>query len=77
MRCRGYPLGRFAAGFLDDTDLSALNERPPVGSLVMGRKRQLFLVYDVLTEGMTQRVFNDTLDLFKRVMDPQTGRLLS
>lgn len=66
---QAYALGRFGAQFLDDDDLSLINEKLKIGLLVRGHKRQILFTYNVLAEGINSRVFYRTLDIFKHGLD--------
>ena len=66
---QAYALGRFGAQFLDDDDLTLLNEKLKIGLLVRGHKRQILFTYNVLAEGIKKQVFYRTLDLFKHGID--------
>ena len=66
---QAYALGRFGAQFLDDDDLSLINEKLKIGLLVRGHKRQILFTYNVLAQGMNRRVFYRTLDIFKHGLD--------
>ena len=66
---QAYALGRFGAQFLDDDDLSLINEKLKIGLLVRGHKRQILFTYNVLAEGMKKPVFYRTLDIFKHGLD--------
>ena len=77
---QAYALGRFGAQFLDDDDLSLINEKLKIGLLVRGHKRQILFTYNVLAEGMNSRVFYRTLDIFKHglnMTDQQINILMS
>ena len=74
-----YILGRFAAGFIDNEDLAELNRRTLVGRVVKNANLNLFLIYNMVAEGMTQQIFLHNLDLFKQgidMIDMQIARLL-
>lgn len=74
-----YILGRFAAGFIDDEDLAELNRRALVGRVVKNANLSLFLIYNVVAEGMSQQIFFYNLDLFKQgidMIDMHIARLL-
>ena len=66
---QAYALGRFGAQFLDDDDLSLINEKLKIGLLVRGHKRQILFTYNVLAEGIKKQVFYRTLDIFKHGLD--------
>jgi len=66
---QAYALGRFGAQFLDDDDLSLINEKLKIGLLVRGHKRQILFTYNVLAEGIKRQVFYRTLDIFKHGLD--------
>jgi len=66
---QAYALRRFGAQFLDDDDLSLINEKLKIGLLVRGHKRQILFTYNVLAEGINSRVFYRTLDIFKHGLD--------
>ncbi len=66
---QAYTLGRFGAQFLDDGDLSLINEKLKIGLLVRGHKRQILFTYNVLAEGMKKEVFFRTLDIFKHGLE--------
>ena len=66
---QAYALGRFGAQFLDDDDLSLINEKLKIGLLVRGHKRQILFTYNVLAEGIKKPVFYRTLDIFKHGLD--------
>ena len=66
---QAYALGRFGAQFLDDDDLTLLNEKLKIGLLVRGHKRQILFTYNVLAEGINKQVFYRTLDIFKHGID--------
>ena len=77
---QAYALGRFGAQFLDDDDLSLINEKLKIGLLVRGHKRQILFTYNVLAEGINSRVFYRTLDIFKHglnMTDQQINILMS
>jgi hypothetical protein len=74
-----YILGRFAAGFIDDEDLAELNRRALVGRVVKNANLSLFLIYNVVAEGMSQQIFFYNPDLFKQgidMIDMHIARLL-
>ena len=66
---QAHALGRFGAQFLDDDDLSLINEKLKIGLLVRGHKRQILFTYNVLAEGIKKQVFYRTLDIFKHGLD--------
>jgi hypothetical protein len=72
VRClsfQAYALGRYGAQFLDDDDLSAINQQLEVGRLVRGHKRQVLFVYNVLAEGVKKAAFFNMLDTFRNGID--------
>ena len=74
-----YILGRFAAGFIDDEYLAELNRRALKGRVVKNANLSLFLIYNVVAEGMSQQIFLYNPDLFKQgidMIDMHIARLL-